>query len=238
MIVVSAKAVSLLPGVPGFAEVPEGVSPIVFLPIQNQQPSEEHTAQVGEMGYVVRRQSGYRTQSGKKFDKRIYNNEYARTYGDGYEKDIHRYVGVEPPEGEQDTKYGTGSTDGIEETGVVAERSGVIRQTHVSEHQRPHHLLHQGGTQTADEVVDQETPLAPFVLYHRSEHPHGKHVKKEVAEVRMKEHIRDRLPPVERPGGAVMQTAYVVQIDTIPLQNGSKQINHQIGYQQIARDCR
>ena len=59
------------------------------------------------MRYVVGRETGYRTESGKEFNERIYYYEYARTYGHGDKEQEERHIGIKPTEGEQDTEYGT-----------------------------------------------------------------------------------------------------------------------------------
>ena len=57
-------------------------------------------------------------------------------------------------------------------------------------------------------------------------------------EVGMEEHIRYRLPPMERIGGDVMQTTDGIQINSRPLQDSGKQVNNNVCYQQIACHCR
>ena len=54
---------NLQPEVTGFA-------PVRFLPIEDQEPTEEHAAEVGEMCNIIRRQTGYRTETGKELQIR------------------------------------------------------------------------------------------------------------------------------------------------------------------------
>ena len=89
----------LKPNVTGFA-------PVRFLPIEDQEPAEEHAAEVGEMCNIIRRQTGYGTEAGKEFDQGIYNNEYTRANRDGDEEDVHRHIGIKPSESEQDAEHG------------------------------------------------------------------------------------------------------------------------------------
>ena len=58
-----------------------------------------------------------------------------------------------------------------------------------------------------------------------------------MAEVRMEEHIGDRLPPMERRCTPVMESGDIVQIKTVPLEDSGKEEDCKIGYQQIARHC-
>ena len=190
------------------------------------------------MGHVVRRETGYRTESGKEFDERIYYYEHARTYRDGDKKDEHRNIGIEPTEGEQDAEYGTGGADSIHYVGVLCDSGSAIPTGHIVEHECPRGFLYESGTQTANEVVEQETACTELLLDHRRKHPHCKHIKEYVAEIGVKEHVGERLPPVERLGSDIMETAQVVQTDTVTLQRGCEQKDKQIGYQQIASSCR
>lgn len=73
-------------------------------PIEDEQPSEEQSAQVGEVRYMVGRQTGNGTQAGKEFDERIYNNERTRAYGKWDKQDIHRYIGIQPSKSEENSE--------------------------------------------------------------------------------------------------------------------------------------
>ena len=159
------------------------------------------------MGYVIGRQTCYRTESGKELDECIYNNEYARTYRNRDEENVHRYIGIEPSESEQDAEHRTGSTDGVEHRGVVHEAGCIIGAGHVIEHHHPNEFLNQRRSETADEVIEREAFGTPLLLDHRGKHPDRKHIKEYMAEVRMQEHIGERLPPMERTCGDIMQSA-------------------------------
>ena len=49
--------------------------PVDMTPIEDEQPSEEQSAQVREMRYMVCCQSCYRTETGEKLNECVYNNE-------------------------------------------------------------------------------------------------------------------------------------------------------------------
>ena len=214
-----------------------GFTPVRFLPIEDQQPTEEHAAEVGEMGNIIRRQTGYRAEACKEFNQGIYNNEYARTYRHRDEKDVHRHIGIEPSESEQDTEHGAGSTDGVEHPRIIHDRRRIVRTAHIREHEHPNEFLDHRRTETADEVIEREATRSPLLLNHGCEHPYREHVKEDMAEIRMEEHIGERLPPMERRCGDIMQSAERVQINTITLQDRSKEEDTKISYQQIAGYC-
>ena len=86
---------------------------------------------MGEMRHMIGIQTSYRTQPHEKLYKRVYNNERARTYRDGDEKDEHRYIREEPSERKEDTEDGSGRSDGIQEARIMRERGGVIGGTHI-----------------------------------------------------------------------------------------------------------
>ena len=98
----------------GFPRLPQfaRLAPVGFLPIEDEQPAEEHAAQVREMRHIIRRESGYRAEAREQLDERVYYYEYARTYRYREENDVHRHIGIEPTEGKQDAEDRTGSTDG------------------------------------------------------------------------------------------------------------------------------
>ena len=83
------------------------ILPACLLPVENQQPTEHQSAQVGKMSHMIGCQTRHRTQTGEQLDERLDNNEHARTYRHRDKEQEHRYIRIEPSEGEQDAEYGT-----------------------------------------------------------------------------------------------------------------------------------
>ena len=60
-----------------------------------------------------------------------------------------------------------------------------------------HSFLNQTGTQAAHDIIKQEATTAPIRLHHPTEHPHGEHIKKDMRDATVHEHIRKELVEVE-----------------------------------------
>ena len=58
-------------------------------------------------------------------------------------------------------------------------------------------FLNESCTDTAKDIVKQETFGAPGLVENRSEHENGKHIKKYMAEPAMHKHVRDELCRIE-----------------------------------------
>ncbi len=112
------------------------------------------------------------------------------------------YIREQPPKGEQYTEYGTRGTDCYPR---------VTRQ-------RPHHLLREGGTQTANKVVECEFFTAPLVLDHGTKHPQREHIAEDVPHVGVHEHIRQRLPNMEGMTLKIKQSQRVRQLNAVTLE--------------------
>ena len=112
----------------------------------------------------------------------------------------------------------------------MRQRRGAVMSAHVRQHKAPNALLDQSRAETANQIINQESPLAPFILNHRAEHPHREHIKEEVAEVRMKEHVRQRLPQMKSGSGKIMQACNVIEVNTIALNHRGQQINNTVRY--------
>ena len=144
-------------------------------------------------------------QTCKEFDDRIYNNEYARAYGYGDEDDEHRDIREEPSESQQDTEDGTRSADSDDHVDIVLHDGCRIIDGHeMVDAQHPDEFLCDRGTKSAKEVVEEELLPAPFLLENRSEHKDGEHIKEQVGEVGVHEHIGEWLPPMKTIGCDVM----------------------------------
>ena len=63
-----------------------------------------------------------------------------------------------------------------------------------------HSFLDKSRTDTADNIVKEETLRSPGLNEKRSEHKNGKHIEKNVAEPAMHEHISDKLCRIEVTG--------------------------------------
>ena len=54
-------------------------------------------------------------------------------------------------------------------------------------------LLTQAGTNAAENVLKKEFVSTPYILYHTTEHPECKHIKEQMRETGMHEHICQQL---------------------------------------------
>ena len=122
--------------------------------------------------------SGEIGNSGKELDYCIYSNEYARAYGDGDEDDEHRNIWEEPSKGQQDAEDGTRSADSDDHVDIVLHDGCRIIDGHeMVDAQHPDEFLRYSGTNSAEEVVEDELLCAPFLFENRSEHEDGEHIK-------------------------------------------------------------
>lgn len=122
--------------------------------------------------------SGEIGNSGKELDYCIYSNEYARAYGYGDEDDEHRNIREEPSKGQQDAEDSAGSTNSDDHVDIVLhDGSRIIDGHEMVDAQHPDEFLCYSGTNSAEEVVEDELLCAPFLLENRSEHEDGEHIK-------------------------------------------------------------
>lgn len=158
------------------------------------------------MGYMVGRESDHGSKTCKQLDDRIYYNKDTRAYRDRDKQDKHPHVGEQPSKGQQDTEYGTRSTDG-------QYIFSPYRMNHLrAEHTHPYQLLCEGSAQTADEVIYEELLLAPLTLQYGCKHQHGEHVEEYMIKIGMQKHVGQRLPNMETIGGPIMEPQQVVQV--------------------------
>lgn len=73
--------------------------------------------------------------------------------------------------------------------------------------------MHQTGTDSAQQVIDNETFGAPEILKNISEHPQCEHVEENMLEVAMHEHIGDVLPRVEVVAAYIVEGKPLVEVD-------------------------
>lgn len=180
----------------------------VLAPVSDQQESENHAAQMREVGYAVGRSSDSR----QKFDGSV--NDY-EPFGFDREEEIQIYrdVGEAHSESQQYSEYGPGGSDGYDLVDIVlyGER-GVFLQVGIN-FPSDDSGLDQSRTYSGDQIIGQEPLAAPEVFESVTEHPEGEHVEEKVRKIAVHEHIGQELPRIEIFRTEVVQAEPTAQVD-------------------------
>jgi hypothetical protein len=89
------------------------------------------------------------------------------------------------------------------------------------------------GAKSGQNVVGQEPLPSPDVFYGSPEHPYSEHVKEQVCEVAMHEHVGHELPHTESLTTPIMQPEKVIQIDALGLEDDCSKKKYSINNQNI-----
>jgi len=129
-------------------------------PVEDQQETEQHAAQMGEVGHP----RGGPGDSGPEFDGAEQDDEPLGLENHRWKQQHQPLVGEGHAKGQQDTEDATGGPDGRVGLATVA----------------GHQQLHQAGADDTDEIVEGEGPGPPDRLHRRTEEPEGVHVQQQV----------------------------------------------------------
>ena len=93
-----------------------------------------------------------------------------------------------------------------------------------------HQFLYQTGTYSARNVIKKEFLWSPHIFHHATEHPKSEHIKKDMLEIRMHEHVCEQLIDLKIGCKEKMKSENVVQINSsavkYPKRYKSKQIDN------------
>ena len=168
----------------------------LLAPIAEDEPSKEHSSEVGKVGYVA---VGGKGRVG--FDESISNDEVFGFHRDGRDEQHDALVGESHPKSQEYTIACTTGTDGDPLIEITAHGHnhaidiGSIIFCHSCEivFSKLPQLLTESSTNTTDEIVDNEAFLPHGLLNDASEHPQTKHVEQDVTPRSMEKHVGEWL---------------------------------------------
>ena len=192
---------------------------LFMFPVKNDKESGQHSAQMGKMGYVI---GCVVAQSKNKLQNDVTNNEPFGLNGerDGYDEQL--VVGECHSVTQQDSVYGSRCTYRKEGVHVYSESLDEFRSDIISYTcqgylilSKLEQFLGESGSDTANEVEQQETIGTPLHLHDTAKHPDGKHVEEQMGESFMKELVCYELPDMKIRCKEKMQSAQLVQVYSI-----------------------
>lgn len=187
------------------------VSTSFFTPVENENKTEEHTSQVGEMGDVVA-SAATAAYAEEQLDKSVSYDEIFGFDGYGYEHEKQFCVREHHAECQQYAEYGTRSADGNDVVenepclGPADHRFGIgdgIVQGNV-----PRDFLYESGSDTGNHVENKETFSSPYRFEGTSEDENREHVEENMPEGIwvVHKHVGYHLCSVETVGLEIVQS--------------------------------
>lgn len=218
------------------------VDATVMSPEHDEDEAEEHATEVRKVG-DARSCACY---AAGEFEQAIANDQPLGFERDGWDEEHDARIGEHHAEGQQDAEDAARCTDcnelidrkmsatndgyaafdklAIGEAGIL--KLDLVKHA-ADDAETPCCLLHDGGTDTTHEIVDQEAVLAPYLLEKAAEHVEREHVVEQMDESVVHEHVGDALPRMEEVGIVVMKTKPTVEVDALSLEYGrGKQHQH------------
>ncbi len=194
----------------------------VLLPVTDEEEAEDHATEVGDVGHLV----AGRGQGREQFYRDGAEHHPLCLDGNGDGNDEHLLVREHHAEGQQQGIDGARSTDGGEavelDRKLMHDREYLSETDRLIETEQPDveelgNLLHDAGTDAAENVIKNEALRTPYALHHRTEHPKHKHVEDDMLPSTMHEHIGDELENVEVLRHEEVQTTQAVEVDNVHL---------------------
>ena len=184
-------------------------------PIKYQQQADEHAAQVCHVRHSV----ASLREGREEFDDGIAHDEVFGLDGDWDGEDEQPFVGEGDAKGEQYAIDGSGCSDGVPSVQVFCHRNDDSAEADLfvgSESVVPvlahlHEFLHESCSESAGQVVEEETLLPHRLLDDASEHPYGEHVEEEVLPACVHEHVCEELPWAEVAGQEEVEAEHLFE---------------------------
>ena len=141
-------------------------------PVVETEQAEKHATKVGQVGNVA-----IRIESQVGFEDGIANDEPFGLDGNGRNEEENLLIGIEQTKSQEDA---VASTAGANRSG-----EGRVFGKHL------HDYLAETRTYTTDKIECQEAFRAQRLLNDSSKHPQREHIKKDMREISVEEHIGD-----------------------------------------------